>query len=166
MSKPSGGSSLAEPVPFETTQDVLRTVLGGGSFEQAVLRTLPAAIYATDAAGRITFFNDAAAEFWGCRPELGESTFCGSWKLYWPDGKPMAYDECPMAIALKTQKADWGNDDAIVSKNLDGIIRGRGAALWLHGLGDHRQIHTDHNPDLSPRRGARHSFAHPQRRAH
>ena len=115
MSKPSGGSSLAEPVPFETMQDVLRTVLGGGSFEQAVLRTLPAAIYTTDAAGRITFFNDAAAELWGCRPELGKSTFCGSWKLYWPDGKPMAHDECPMAMALKTRKADRG-DEAIAER--------------------------------------------------
>lgn len=80
MSKPSGGSALTEPVQFEAMQGVLRTALeqSAGSFEQAVLRALPAAIYITDAAGRITFFNEAAAELWGCRPELGESTFCGS----------------------------------------------------------------------------------------
>ena len=63
---------------------------------------LPAAIYTTDVAGRITFFNDAAAELWGCKPELGLSEWCGSWKLYWPDGTPLPHDECPMAVTLKT----------------------------------------------------------------
>ena len=35
--------------------------------------------------------------FGDCRPELGKSEFCGSWKLYWPDGTPLPHDECPMA---------------------------------------------------------------------
>ena len=39
------------------------------SFHEA-LETLPAAAYTTDAAGRITFFNPSAAEFWGQSPEL------------------------------------------------------------------------------------------------
>ncbi|MGH0297882.1 plasmid partitioning protein RepB C-terminal domain-containing protein [Sinorhizobium meliloti] len=26
--------------------------------------------------------------------------FCGSWKLYWPDGTPLRHDECPMAMTL------------------------------------------------------------------
>jgi PAS domain-containing protein len=42
------------------------------------IEALPAAIYMTDAEGRLTFYNEAAAELWGCRPELGESKFCGS----------------------------------------------------------------------------------------
>jgi two-component system, chemotaxis family, CheB/CheR fusion protein len=67
-----------------------------------IIEALPAAIYTTDAKGRITFFNDAAVELWGCRPELGKSQFCGSWKLYWPDGRPMAHDECPMAETLRS----------------------------------------------------------------
>ena len=49
---------------------------------------LPAAIYITDASGRIIFYNEAAATMWGCRPELGKSEFCGSWKLYWAVGTP------------------------------------------------------------------------------
>jgi PAS domain-containing protein len=61
-----------------------------------VIRVLPAAIYTTDAAGRITFHNEAAAELWGCRPELGKSEFCGSWKLYWPTA-----DLCP------TTNVEW-----------------------------------------------------------
>jgi PAS domain S-box-containing protein len=69
-----------------------------------LIRALPAAIYTTDAAGRITFYNEAAANLWGCRPELGKSEFCGSWKLYWPDGRPMPHGQCPMAIALKERR--------------------------------------------------------------
>src|SRR5689334_4992008 len=58
----------------------------------------------TDAEGRLTFYNEAAAELWGCRPELGENKFCGSWKLYWPDGTPLPHDECPMALALRQRR--------------------------------------------------------------
>jgi PAS domain S-box-containing protein len=68
------------------------------------IEALPAAIYRTDAEGRLTFYNEAAAELWGCRPELGESKFCGSWKLYWPDGTPLPHDECPMAMALRERR--------------------------------------------------------------
>ncbi|MGH6926436.1 MAG: PAS domain S-box protein [Propylenella sp.] len=73
-----------------------------------LLQALPAAIYLTDAEGRITFYNTAAAELWGVRPELGKSEWCGSWRLYWPDGRPMPHDECPMAVALKEGRAFRG----------------------------------------------------------
>jgi PAS domain S-box-containing protein len=71
-----------------------------GFFHQ-ILDVLPAAVYTTNAVGQITYFNEAAAALWGCRPELGSSEWCGSWKLYWPDGRPLPHDQCPMAIALK-----------------------------------------------------------------
>jgi PAS domain S-box-containing protein len=73
-----------------------------------LLQALPAAIYTTDAAGLITFYNDAAAALWGVRPELGKAEFCGSWKLYWPDGTPMPHDQCPMALALREKRAIRG----------------------------------------------------------
>lgn len=69
-----------------------------------LLEALPAAIYTTDAEGRLTYFNDAAVELWGRRPTLGSSEWCGSWKLYWADGTPMPHDQCPMAIALKEDR--------------------------------------------------------------
>ncbi|WP_082312544.1 MULTISPECIES: PAS domain S-box protein [unclassified Chelatococcus] len=75
-----------------------------------LLSLLPAAIYMTDAEGRITFYNEAAADLWGCRPELGKSEFCGSWKLFWPDGTPLPHDECPMAMALKEKRPIRGMD--------------------------------------------------------
>lgn len=67
------------------------------------LDALGVAVYTTDADGRITFFNEAAAGLWGRRPELGEE-WCGSWRLFWPDGRPMAHGECPMALALKEHR--------------------------------------------------------------
>ena len=62
-----------------------------------LLDLLPAAIYSTDAVGRITYFNQAAAALWGCRPELGSAEFCGSWKLFWFDGNPLPHEQSPMA---------------------------------------------------------------------
>jgi PAS domain S-box-containing protein len=55
----------------------------------------------TDAGGRITYYNEAAAALWGQRPELGRSQWCGSWKLHSPDGRPLSRDQCPMARALR-----------------------------------------------------------------
>jgi PAS domain S-box-containing protein len=71
---------------------------------RSLVEALPSAIYATDAEGRITFYNEAAAQLWGRRPRLGEDWWCGSWRLYWPDGTRMQHDECPMAQTLRTGK--------------------------------------------------------------
>jgi PAS domain S-box-containing protein len=73
-----------------------------------LLDALPAAVYTTDAAGKITYYNEAAVELWGHRPKLGSDEWCGSWKLYWPDGTPLRHDECPMAVALKENRAIRG----------------------------------------------------------
>ena len=66
-----------------------------------LLAALPAAIYTTDANGRITYFNDAAIELAGRTPALGSDEWCVTWKLFWPDGTPLPHEQCPMAIALK-----------------------------------------------------------------
>ncbi|MBR0719031.1 sensor histidine kinase [Bradyrhizobium liaoningense] len=68
-----------------------------------LLQALPAAIYTTDAEGRITFFNRACIDFAGRTPKIGEM-WCVTWKLYLPDGTPLPHDECPMAIALKENR--------------------------------------------------------------
>jgi len=75
-----------------------------------IIDKLPVAVYATDVEGRITYYNEAAVALWGYRPELRKSEWCGSWKLYWPDGRAMDHAECPMAITLRTQKAVRGKE--------------------------------------------------------
>jgi len=69
-----------------------------------LLGALPAAVYTTDAAGRITYYNQAAIDLAGRRPTLGSDEWCVTWRLYWPDGTPMRHDECPMAVALKENR--------------------------------------------------------------
>ena len=66
-----------------------------------LLDALPAAIYTTDAEGRVTYYNQAAVDLSGRRPELGSDEWCVTWRLFSPDGTPMRHDECPMAQALK-----------------------------------------------------------------
>jgi PAS domain S-box-containing protein len=73
-----------------------------------IVDELPAAIYVTDAIGRITYFNEAAATLWGHRPTIGTSEWCGSWKLFWPDGRVLPHGECPMAIAIKEKRTVRG----------------------------------------------------------
>jgi PAS domain S-box-containing protein len=68
---------------------------------QELIAAIPAAIYTTDAHGRITYFNQAAVDLTGRTPELGSDAWCVSWKLYRPDGTPLPHDQSPMAIALK-----------------------------------------------------------------
>jgi PAS domain S-box-containing protein len=84
-----------------------------------ILEALPEAVYITDAEGRITFYNQAAARLWGVRPELGQSEFCGSWKLYWPDGTPLPHAECPMATALKEKRPIRGLE--AIAERPDGV---------------------------------------------
>src|SRR5580698_4649838 len=84
-----------------------------------VVETLPAAIYITDADGVITYYNDAAAQLWGWRPELGKNHWCGSWKLFWPDGRALPHDQCPMATALRERRPNRGME--AIAERPDGV---------------------------------------------
>jgi PAS domain S-box-containing protein len=103
----------AEPVNSPLARLVANAgepLIRGDSFFRDLADALPAAIYATDAEGRITYFNEAAAALWGCRPELGKSDWCGSWRLFWPDGRVLPHEQCPMAVALKERREVRGQD--------------------------------------------------------
>lgn len=75
-----------------------------------MIDSLPAAIYTTDAEGRLTHYNPAAVEFSGRTPELGTDQWCVTLKLYHPDGTPMPHDQCPMALALKEERPVLGTE--------------------------------------------------------
>lgn len=66
-----------------------------------VLEALPVAIFTTDAGGKITYYNQAAADFAGRRPKLGSDEWCVAWWLFGPDGTPLPHAECPMAVTLR-----------------------------------------------------------------
>jgi PAS domain S-box-containing protein len=112
----------AREAPAENVVPIAGGPGGAAAFRERRFRELldglPAAIYTTDDAGRITYYNEAAAALWGYRPTLGTSEWCGSWKLYWPDGTPLPHDQCPMAIALKENRAVRGME--VVCERPDG----------------------------------------------
>jgi len=78
------------------------------SWVRRVVELSPVAMYVTDAEGRMLSFNPAAANLWGRTPVVGEDQWCGSHKLYHPDGRPMPPETCPMAMALKSGEATHG----------------------------------------------------------
>jgi PAS domain S-box-containing protein len=67
-----------------------------------LLALLPVGVYACDADGNITFYNQAAAQLWGREPSPSDSEgrFCGALRLYRPDGTPLPKEETPVAAAL------------------------------------------------------------------
>lgn len=108
-----GGARRPEPV--NNLRDGI--CFQGDHFRQ-VVEELPTALYMTDADGRLTYYNEAAARLWGREPKLGEEFWCGSWRLFWPDGRPMPHDECPLALTLKTRRPVLGA--RAIAERLDG----------------------------------------------
>jgi PAS domain S-box-containing protein len=72
---------------------------------QAVLDELPVPIYTTDCDGAVTYWNHACIEFAGREPELGRDRWCVTWQLFTTAGDPLRHEDCPMAQAIKQQRA-------------------------------------------------------------
>ena len=70
-----------------------------GAFRR-LLGALPAAIHTTDTAGRITYYNKAAADLWGVSPELHKDKCSDLGRLYYADGTLVPPDECPTKVCL------------------------------------------------------------------
>lgn len=65
-----------------------------------LLDAMPAAVYTTDADGRIAYCNAAAVALAGRTPVVGEDRWCVGWRLHEPDGTPLPHERCPVAQAL------------------------------------------------------------------
>ncbi len=104
-----------------TPERVKDAFVGREVLYQQLIHHLPEAIYNCDNEGRILFYNQAAVNLWGRVPEVGKDLWCGSWKLFKPDGTPLALEDCPMAIALKEKRAI--PDQEIIIQRPDGIQR-------------------------------------------
>jgi PAS domain S-box-containing protein len=98
------GAALRNVVPIARAQRGQQALRERMRRFRDLLNALPAAVYTTDASGRITYYNEAAVALWGFRPQLGSSDWWEFWRLFWPDGTPLSYDQCPMALALKENR--------------------------------------------------------------
>ena len=81
----------------------------------------PVAIYSCNASGVIQEFNRRAAELWGRAPALGDTDerFCGSFKLFRPDGSFLPHDQCPMSEVL-SGKIEGARDAEVQIERPDG----------------------------------------------
>lgn len=126
-------SALWEDGRFVHTQCFTRDVTAQKQAESAareserrfhqMIDSLPVAVYTTDGAGRLTYFNPASVELAGRTPELGKDKWCVAWRLYYADGAPMPVEECPMGVAIREGKALRGVE--VIAERPDG------ARIWL-----------------------------------
>ncbi len=71
------------------------------------------AVCTCDVEGRLTYFNKAAVELWGRTPEFQTESWCGSWKMYSPDGAPMPLEDSPIARIIKSGKEEGKSEISI-----------------------------------------------------
>jgi len=81
----------------------------------------PVAVYCCDVSGVIRDYNSRAAELWGRKPEVGDTDerFCGSFRMYRPDGSYMPHEQCPMGDVL-TGKVPGIHDGEVHIERPDG----------------------------------------------
>jgi PAS domain S-box-containing protein len=73
---------------------------------QGILDVLPVAVYVCDADGLITYFNRQAVQLWGREPKLNDpaNRYCGSFRIYSPEGVAVTHETCWMARSLRDGK--------------------------------------------------------------
>jgi len=78
----------------------------------------PVAVYSCDASGVIQNFNRRAAELWDREPALGDTDerFCGSFKLFRPDGSFMPHEQCPMAEVLSGKISEARDAEVLIER--------------------------------------------------
>ena len=78
----------------------------------------PVACYSCDASGVIQEFNHRAVELWGCTPAPGDTDkrFCGSFKLFRPDGSFMPHEQCPMAEVLSGKISEARDAEVLIER--------------------------------------------------
>ena len=78
----------------------------------------PVAVYSIDASGVIQDFNRVAAELWGREPALGDTDerFCGSFKLFRPDGSFMPHEQCPMAQVVNGEILEARDAEVLIER--------------------------------------------------
>lgn len=93
---------------FRDSQESYRTL-----FELA-----PVAVYSCDVSGVIREYNRRAAELWGRKPAPGDTDerFCGSFKMYRPDGSYMPHEQCPMGDVLSGKVAGVHDGEVLIER--------------------------------------------------
>lgn len=111
---------------LETTERLVQSateaLLRVGAILPSEVDGAATAIYATDAAGVLTYFNAACIGLAGRKPAAGQDRWCVTWKLYTEDGEVLPHDRCPMAVAIRERRRVRGL--AAIAERPDGTRRG------------------------------------------
>lgn len=95
---------LAQHQPEDYLDQAL-TALSATPQCSALLDELPVPIYTTDSDGEVTYWNRACVDFAGREPQLSRDRWCVTWQLFTTAGDPLKHEDCPMAQAIKQQRA-------------------------------------------------------------
>lgn len=101
---PPAAIDTATPCPHEMLALAVAAVQQDRDRVAALLETLPAPIYVTDADGVILHFNQACVDFAGRTPVAGVDRWCVTWRLYDEGGVYLPHGDCPMAVAIKRRR--------------------------------------------------------------
>jgi PAS domain S-box-containing protein len=109
---PSDAPFQRKPVrtSIKVVARVARAALGLRHAEQPfelpaqLFEQLPFAVYVCNRDGLVLRYNRRAAELWGRSPKLGDPNerFCGSYRMFRPDGSLLPHHQCPLADVLRT----------------------------------------------------------------
>jgi two-component system, chemotaxis family, CheB/CheR fusion protein len=91
-------------------------VRAGAIRYRTLFELVPVAVYMTDADGTIQEYNQRAVELWGRKPDSRGEKFCGSFKIFYPDGRPMPHDKCPMARVLRGEQLQPSDLEILVEQ--------------------------------------------------
>ncbi|MPY71403.1 MAG: PAS domain S-box protein [Alphaproteobacteria bacterium] len=85
--------------------------------DQSVLDAIPSAVYVCARDGVLVRYNRWAAELWGRVPQPGDTDqkFCGAFRLFHLDGRPLPHASTPMEVALRTGEPQH-NRDVIIER--------------------------------------------------
>jgi PAS domain S-box-containing protein len=91
-------SNITEP---ERSEEVRREI--EDRFRRLV-EVMPVAVYVCDHTGIVRNYNKRAVDLWGREPRPGDPAqrYCGSLRLYSPDGRLVPHEESKMAEVLRT----------------------------------------------------------------
>lgn len=91
---------------------------------RSLFNLVPVAVYTCDADGLIQEYNQRAVELWGREPARNDPNerYCGSFKIYYPDGRFMPHEICPMARMLNGETLEPQELDIVIERP-DGVRR-------------------------------------------
>jgi PAS domain S-box-containing protein len=86
---------------------------------RTLFELVPVAVYTCDAEGLIEEYNELAVDLWGRQPKKNDpkERFCGSFKIFHPDGRPMLHEDCPMARILRGEKLQSTELEILVERS-------------------------------------------------